>query len=158
MTGDCERPCGHPCHALYLAWHCTLAEGLSGRFLEGYWRKNIWSKSRCLLYPLCHLSILRDDHEQLVGHMRMSLYTSRGPQRQCSLYPVRSQNGHSIGAPIEIFFNHENLLNATFGVLVRDVPAINPNIGDVGRGQFITTSRQRPRLIPPVQSGVRRSE
>jgi len=39
--GDFERPCGLPCHALHLARHCPLAEGLSGRILEGYYRQNI---------------------------------------------------------------------------------------------------------------------
>jgi hypothetical protein len=32
------------------------------------------------------------------------------------------------------------------------------HIGDAGKGQFITVSRQRLRLIPPVQSGLHRSE
>jgi hypothetical protein len=43
---------GEDIHAtLHLAWHRPLAEGLSGRFLEGDYRKNVWPEYRWLLYP-----------------------------------------------------------------------------------------------------------
>jgi len=119
IAGDPERSCGLPRHALHLARYCPLAEGLSGRFREGNYRKNIRSEYCRLLYPFRPLLILRDAHEQLVGHMRMSLYTSRSRERQCSLFTMRSQYGHTPRGPTEIYFHRDNLMNATFGVLAK---------------------------------------
>lgn len=121
IVGDSERPCGLSRHILYLARHCPLADGLSGKILEGYDWENIWSDYRCLLYTFFHHSI-RHDHEQLVGHMRMSLYTSRCRERQCSRFTTRARIGLSSRAPIEIFFTQGHLPNATFGVLDKKSP------------------------------------
>lgn len=91
----------------------------SGRFREGNYRKNIRSEYCRLLYPFRPLLILRDAHEQLIGHMRMSLYTSRGRERQCSLIAMRSQNGRNPRVPTELYFHQGSLKNVTFGVLGR---------------------------------------
>ena len=71
-----------------------------------------------LLYPFFHLSF-RQDHEQFVGRMLMTLYTSPDPERQCLMFTIQSRNGHTRRVQIELFLNQADLRKATFGVLVR---------------------------------------